>query len=396
MDAGHAAGLGPGWRVLGAIGCISYAALAIVAGLDREALDDLQRPAVLDWPYAVAAQFAATKTAIAQHDAPQAVAHAVTLVRHDPMESRAISLLGLALGDAHQLDQANSAFALAARLGWRDPVTQRYWFAQFLRAGDVRHAALRLDALLRQTPDLPDGKALLRAMLVYNEGRDAIAERLKGNPGWSGQFVSQLAGLDEDDLVARADVVERTGPGHWQCNDIPELITASLARGLFDEARTVHRTVCGGADGLINDGDFNHLSSGVGISMLDWNLTGRGDMVILVNPAPLYGHMLSMSLSAPSTVMAVRQMTVAGPGDYRLTWRMPDTSPAQANGFLVSFDCTGDQAAAINGTRQAGSDPLYEARFVVPANCPVPTLRFWLLPNQPVNVANVRLSRVTG
>lgn len=385
-----------GLRALGAMGCIGYAALAVLSGLDHEAKEDLQRPALLDWPYSVAAEYSAAQSAITRHDATQALARARTLVRHDPADSHSMSMYGLALLEAHQPDKARDAFSLAARLGWRDTVTQRYWFSEALRLGDAQQASQRLDALLRLTPDLPDGSKLLRTILAYSEGRAAIADRLKNNPIWSVEFVAQMAHLDPDDLEARAEVVQRVGPGHWECPQAANLVDALFANGLLDDSAAVHRTVCSDSGKILNDGNFNELSIGKDGSALDWHLLRRGDMVVSINAETPRSHLLAMSINAPSTVQAVWQATTVGPGSYRVNWRMPDTSAKEASALLVSFDCNGAEDWAINGTRLPGLAPNYEARFVVPKSCETPVLRLWLMPNHTITVAGMRIERLPG
>lgn len=388
----------PHWvlRMLGAIGCIGYAALALTSGIERSAIMGLQHTILVDWPYSVAVEYDAATAALQRHDPQAAVSHARKLVQRAPVDARALSTYGLTLLEARQPDRARDAFVLAAKLGWRDPVTQRYWFNESLRLGDAEQASRNLDALLRQTPGMPDRDKLLRIILLYNEGRAAVANRLKADPVWAVAFVSQMDGLDDADLDARADVVQRTGPGHWECSQPANLISGLLAHGLPDDAAAVHRTICGGDGATINDSDFNQLATGAGESPLDWNLARRGDVVTSVNPETPQTHVLTMSTSAPSTVMALAQMTTAGPGIYRVTWRMPDTSAKDTTTLQISFDCEYNLGNAVSGTPLNARTSLYEARFKVGELCPTPVLRAWLSPNHTVNLTGLHITRIGG
>ncbi len=381
------------WRITGALACIGYAGMALLFGLDREGTGD-QR--LLGWAYATGSGFAATSAAVTRGDAGAALAQARALVRQDPANPRAIGLFGVTLLLAQQADAARDAFALGARLGWRDAATQRYEFVQALQAGDAARAARHLDALLRQTPDLADRDSLLAAILAYEQGRAAVATQLQGDPGWAQGFVSHVGALDSDDLAARADVVQRTGTGHWACTDAAPLIDGLLGRGAGADANAVHRTVCPGDGGMIHDGDFNRLAAGGGASALDWNLISRGDLVSSVNPVSANRHVLTLALASPSTVMALSQVTTAGPGTYRISWRMPDTSAHDAAALLVSFDCANDLGQAIAGSTMQLHGAAYGAQFVVGSTCMAPVLRFWLMPNHPVNLADVRIDPVSG
>jgi hypothetical protein len=48
--------------------------------------------------------------------------------------------------------QAEAAFRIAARFGWREPTTQVYWYEAALQSGDLRARVERADALLRTHP----------------------------------------------------------------------------------------------------------------------------------------------------------------------------------------------------------------------------------------------------
>jgi len=398
IDAESVQPMQPRWvlRALGALGCVAYGAFALISGLDREATADVNRPALVHWPYSLGAEFGATADAIRHRDAPRAMDEGRHLVEHAPGNARSISMYGTALLAAKKPEQARQAFVLAAHLGWRDQATQQYWFKEGLQQGDAELASRHLDAMLRQDPDLPDRDKFLRGILAYYEGRAAIAARLRDNPEWLVAFVSQVDGLDIDDLAARADVVQRVGQGHWDCAAAANLIDALIVNGLPDEANAVHKSVCAGIGSNVNDGDFNQFFASLGASALDWNITRRGDMVTSISAETPRTHVVGLSVTAASTVMALWQLTTAGPGTYRLIWRMPDTSASDATALLASFDCVNDQSEAVNGKRLPGPAPFYEARFVIPQTCPMPVVRFWLLPNHPVNLAGVRLSRISS
>lgn len=388
-----------GWRILVAIACLGYAAMAVVAGLDRITMMDLGRSAPIAWPYAVAGPFNAANAAIKRHDPASAIAYAKLVVQRDPVDAYAVGLLGKSYILANQPEAARKVFAIGERLGWRDRATQRYWLVEALQLGDARRAARHLDAELRMAPDVSDQNDLFRLILQYDEGRAALAAQLANNPDWLVTFVANVDRLDEDDLDARADVVQRTGEGHWQCPQAANLIDALLSKGLLDDAGAVHRTVCTGASGtgaesIVNDSDFSRLAAGTGTSALDWNLLRRGDLVVNVNPLTPRGYELEMANTSASTVLVAWQVIIARPGHYRATWRMPDTVAKDAAALAVSFDCSGNFDLAINGTHRPGTGPGYQADFVIPDTCPTPTLRLWLSPNHPVNLTGVQLTRL--
>ena len=70
-------------------------------------------------------------------------------VAADPVDPASTALLGTAYLLTEQPAEAEAAFRIAARFGWRQPATQIYWYEAALQSGDWPRAVDRADALLR-------------------------------------------------------------------------------------------------------------------------------------------------------------------------------------------------------------------------------------------------------
>lgn len=171
-------------------GALVYAGLAIGSGSDRLAF---VRP---DMAGSVPTMFAtdARKIIVAGElsDNPAAaVTAAAQLVARAPVEPVSTALLGTARAAMGDDDGAQRAFRIAGQLGWRIPLTQSYWLYAALASGDMTVAAQRLDALLRQKPELLRRPETLAPFESDLAGRQALLDRLATRPPWLGWFSGQ-------------------------------------------------------------------------------------------------------------------------------------------------------------------------------------------------------------
>ena len=70
----------------------------------------------------------------------------------DPLDSRALSLLGFVAEHKGDLDRAEALMSLAAARSWRNPTPHVWLFAQAIRRGKFEEALAQADGLLRVYP----------------------------------------------------------------------------------------------------------------------------------------------------------------------------------------------------------------------------------------------------
>jgi hypothetical protein len=193
--------------ILAAVLGLLYGGLALVNGADRVAATKVSKAERLPRALAVEALGVAGERAIADARYDDALAIAQRAVRRAPIEPSSAALLGAAWLGKGDADRAREAFTVAGRLGWRVPLTQIYWMREALDAGDVRIAALRLDALLRQQPALLREDQLLAPIEVTPEGRAALAARLATRPPWLADYLNDHGDASRDAMLRRAAVL---------------------------------------------------------------------------------------------------------------------------------------------------------------------------------------------
>ena len=184
--------------------------------------------------------------ALANGDVRATLAIAKGALRDAPADPQNAAMLGAGLLASGYRAQADQAFLVAGRLGWRVPITQSYWLGKALAVGDYEVAALRLDALLRQQPDLLSQRQLLDPMERNPAGRAALVRRMALRPEWLLPYVSVDASRPADVMMQRSDVLEEAARQGLVlgCGPIAPTIARLIELNLHDEAGRLSKAHC--------------------------------------------------------------------------------------------------------------------------------------------------------
>lgn len=396
MPGATAAHIAGRLRKVFAVGCLLvFAVAAILSGSDRQSRDFPNSPSYVGWPYDTGAADARAVMAFLRTGPASAIGYASRSVLSDPISVRSISMLCRALLFSQRTDEARQAFVVAGQLGWRDEMTQIYWLDQALQGGDYKVAAERLDALLRQTSTAENIDRFLPVVAATPEGRSAIADRLKLSPYWAKDMVNYLGeDLSLDQIMQRADLVQRTGKGVWDCVAMERLAQKLINADKLDEAQKVWRSNCENDGSLIYDGGFERLDTLKATAAFDWQLANRGDANVEIVSNPTGQRSLALEVTATITLPIARQLVVLPPGRYRLSWRTPDTGAAQARALRVSLACNRDLGNSVEGVAVAGKRDAWSQEFTVDNECPARLLVFWLAPQAPIHLDDVTLKAI--
>jgi len=227
-------------------GALAYAALAIGNGYDRLAISAPGTASHVPSLFAVHALEVTGEAALLSNP-HSAAAQAERLVARAPIEPSSTTLLGASRAASGDDGGADRAFRVAGQLGWRTPMTQSYWLSAALAAGDTRVAAQRLDALLRQRPDLLSRSEVLAPFESDAAGRDALFERLLTRPPWLEAYAGATDPATPAALIARRLPVLTMLAGHGivlGCAAIAPALGQLLSAGLTSEAATLRRWHC--------------------------------------------------------------------------------------------------------------------------------------------------------
>lgn len=380
--------------VLAAAGLIGLAVAALLSGSDRQSREFPNSPSFVGWPYDTGAARARAILAFVRTGPASAISYAERSVLSDPLSAQAVSILGRSQLYAQQPVDARTTFLVAGQLGWRDAMTQIYWLDQALQTSDYKVAAQRLDALLRQSPDDENRDRFLAAVAATPEGRSELAERLKLSPVWASLMAGEVKDLPADQVMQRVDLMRRTGKGVWDCASTEPISQRLINLGMLQEAQSVWRLNCESTGSLVYDGGFERFDTLKPTAAFDWQLSNRGDADIALTQDASNQRKLALEVTATVTLPIVRQLVVLAPGRYRLTWRTPETPPAQARSLRVSLACAVDLGRAAEGVAVPGKADSWAVDFDVDGECPARKLVFWLAPRAPIHLDDVGLAPI--
>ena len=363
------------WQGAVLAGCLLFAGVAAGNGFDRIATWHPARVATVPALFAAQSLGPRGDAALAARDPATATALGERYVAAAPLDPAATALLGagrLVGGDAAGAD---AAFRVAGQLGWRVPVTQRYWLARALQLGDWRVAAQRLDALLRQQPRLVSEAALIDPFEADPSGRAELLARLALRPGWLAYYGNDVEGLPSERLARRAAVlVDLAGAGVVTgCKVAGAPVARLAALGAVAEAQRLWRAQCGGGQGLVNDPQFARASLTEAASPFDWAIGANADLDLSFS-SDTGPRLLTVRGPARFTQAVASQLLVLAPGRYRLGWR-----GAADGGIEAAIGCQRDAATPLAASYAAATGR-WQAQITVDAACAGHWLVFALRP----------------
>ena len=339
----------------------------------------------------------AEATLALQQKSRSAEALAMRAVMADPIDPASSSLLGAARFAQADGPGAAAAFRVAGTLGWRDQPTQLYWLLAALQATDYRVATERLDALLRQAPNYPQGGMLLGQLGATPGGRAALAERLAARSNWFHVYLTTFDGVSPAQLADRAAVLDEPAlaPAKVTCTEIGPLAGALYGQDRAGEARRLWRSHCGAREALLADGGFDAARLNE-TSPFAWQFMGEGGLDLRLDPAAKgagrsnVGQALVAASTLPQRRVIAVQSVQLGAGRYRLAWRANAAGGAPTARITARLTCKrGEGAWPESAVR---SDGRRTALVAVPPGCPVQWLELALDPGSgAVTLEEVRL-----
>ncbi len=369
-------------------GVALFAALALGNGLDRLSAT---RPGAAQWvpgPLRAEAWRAEAARLLGAGDGAGATEMATQAVRADPIDPRSTALLGAGQLTDRKAVPADRSFRVAARFGWRDPLTQIYFMNAGLAGGQPRLAALRLDAVLRQAPFLPVRDMLFAEFEATPERRAALAERLAMKPSWTESYLIRSGDLPLPTLQARAAIVASMKGPDWNCDTVEPLVTKLIGKGGIGDAKQLWLAQCSYASPGIADPRFTRLRRNANPVAFEWNLADSGDVAL--TPGTSEGGLLAR-VSGPTSLPIAWQMITPAPGRYRVSWTAQTASGAAAKGAGLSLSCVRNDRQAL-----AASDlgkGRFEAIVTIDGTCPGRYLTLWLAPgNEDVRFDSLAIS----
>lgn len=358
-------------RSLLSIGCA--VALAWLVGV-RGYADYLARvmPERAHWlnPHQPVAALALAERALRERRHDEADALASMALATDPLDGRALRVLGAVAELNSDRPRALQLMQIAARRAPRDAPAQ-FWLAiNALADRDLSGAIERLDRLLRFEPGaLQNAFPVLATIATNRVGARALAPFLVRSPNWRAEFMSHVIQQAPDvrDLLHLAAAIDKSG--------------GQLTPVEFDlyQGR------------LITAGDWERLRqlAGPEIGVHDGGFDGSGR-------APLTGWQIETVPGADTLIRdsrlqisfygrrvpyrAVSQMLLLPAGHYRLQGQVKLENLDAAQGMRWGLWCHNDREPLVATTPMRGTRDwsAFAVDVQVPSECPAQWLRLEL------------------
>lgn len=358
------------------LGLATVAVAALGNGLDRASAAHPHLARYVPAPFAAEAWRTRAAATLGSGQDDHGIAAAEAAVLADPVDPRSAALLGAGNLAAGKPVRADQAFRVAARFGWRDPLTQLYLMNAALNEREPRLAALRLDAVLRQAPTFPVRDMLIAQFFAAPGGGPALAERLSLRPAWTAAFLGDRTGLSLAALDQRARLVAAMPPPQWGCGEVAGLVQRLIQQGGAQTASVLWRAQCPLAAAGIADPHFRNLPADRQPTAFEWNLPGDGNVSAAPDPS---GTGLAVTVGGPVARPVAWQLLVMPAGRYRLQWQA-SAGGKPATNVTVSISCNLTQRQPVPAG-QPGADATFVAPVVLEADCPAHFLTVWAAPS---------------
>lgn len=364
---------------------VLYLLAAWGSGLDRLSIVSPSLERLVPGPLRAQADRSAAAIALARGDSQSALHYATEAVLHDPIDPLSDSLLGSARQYRGDTAGAEAAFRVAATRGWRDRLTQLYWYGAAIETGDAERAALRADALLRSDPYFAASGTILEPLEASPAGRVALARRLAENPGWAIPYLSVPATADARQVQLKSGIALLAAQQHGalDCATPRPLVEVLLARGMRRDAEQLWRAACGGKSlagvpqGGLYDGAFDRLGAGASESSpFDWRKHADGDVAIDRVATGGRGFALTLRNSASVSRLALSQAVALAPGQYRVRAKATRDGKAAEGSIAISLDCGAQPRRPADVT----GDVATTGQSLAIGDCDSQVLGVWLRP----------------
>lgn len=293
----------------------------------------------------------------------------------NPLDARALTLLGLIAERKGDLKSAETLMQLAAARTWRDWTTQSWLFNWYVRRADYIQALPHMDAVLRVTPEyLGQLYPVLASLTVNPQAFKALADFLATSPPWRTEFLKNLsARLPDGTRLIQMYGALRESESHPTTEELAPFLFRLIKDGRFAEASQTwrdHLPLEQRADQTAPfNRDFELPLDGLPFNWLIDTVPGADVQIV---PAPDAGkkRMLDLQFSGARVNFAnVRQFLVLAPGRYRLEGRLRAEQLKSPRGLRWRIYCAeGTEATVAETALVTGTVPWtgFATEFTVP------------------------------
>jgi tetratricopeptide (TPR) repeat protein len=284
----------------------------------------------------------------------------------DPLNARALSLLGLLADAQGDGERAERYMQLAARASVQESVAA-YWLMQRkYEQRDYDAAIYFADTLLRtRTQALPHVVPILARIAENPAANDKLKLLLASNPPWRARFFSALPMAVSDARTPLELLLSLRDSGTPATQaDLREYLNVLMEHKLYELAYYAWLQFLPSEQltntAMLFNGSFEFTPSGL---PFDWSMpAGTGVTVDIAERPDQRGHKALLIQLGPGRVEfpGVRQTLLLGPGAYRFRGQYKGEIKGR-RGLVWRVSCVGAPAASIGQSQMmVGSAPAWQ------------------------------------
>jgi hypothetical protein len=275
----------------------------------------------------------------------------------DPLDSRALSLLGLVAERKGDLARAEVLMSVVAARSWRNPAPHVWLFAQAIRRGKFEEALVQADGLLRVYPR--DSTTIFPILTLFGTdpvGLAALEGALAANPPWRGSFLSgAVVNGANDRLMTQLyqSLIRSSQPP--TADEMKHYLNRLTQIGRFEEAYQDWRATSSPAETPVRypyNGNFEAPLDGL---PFNWVFDAISGAEIQITQEPDRGNRRAMHVQfsgARAKLGRVGQLLMLTPGSYDLEFAVKASGLRSERGLVWQISC------AESGLMLAGTNPV--------------------------------------
>jgi hypothetical protein len=292
----------------------------------------------------------------------------------DPLDSRALSLLGLVAERKGDLARAEALMSLAAARSWRNPAPHVWLFAQAIRRGKFEEAVVQADGLLRV--NWRYGATIFPVLAVFGVDPRSLAALegvLAANPPWRRSFLGEAVVNGANDRLMThlyQSLIRSSQPP--TADEMKPYLNRLIEMGRFEEAYQDWRAMSSPAETPVRypyNGNFETPLDGL---PFNWVLDYVSGAEIQITAASDRGNSNALRVQfsgARATLGRVGQLLMLAPGSYRLELAVKASGLRTERGLVWQISCAESRMVLAETNLVTGTAPWTDlkVKFSVPA-----------------------------
>ena len=302
---------------------------------------------------------------------------ALAAAYQQPINSKALRLLGYLAELRQNPQRAEKLVTLAARLSRREPGAQLWLIENTALNGSTADTLRHYDILLRTKPDT--SVVLYPRLLNAIQDADvranlALYMRLKRS--WVTSFLDYALANSKDLPTLNALLVENGGFPKMGAlkTQTEQLLSRLTAEKQFAEARALYLTIPQSSSARLRNLAFDRFDVDGRFGAMGWVINDAADAAFDVDAkAPNKGPTLSFSVAPVTTSVIATRLLFLPPGEYTFNALISTLQLDNGGTLQWQIRCVAQNGTAAFWSTLAAAKSV-SSQFTVASDCPVQTL----------------------